>query len=72
MITRIPLLFEAITHTRGDDELALTEVQILMNSHVVYRWTLNEGEACRVLHRGHLERVVAAKIFSMLHPEGSK
>lgn len=69
-MNRVALNFEAIAHTRNGEGLySYTEIQILVNSHVVYRWTLDEGEACRVLHRGDLERVVTAKIYGLLHPE---
>lgn len=68
-MNRMIMNFEAVVHTVvdqvGDDE---HEVQLMVNGHVVYRWTLNNWDAHQVMDRGALDRVVSAKIYELLHP----
>lgn len=67
-MTGMIMNFGAVVHTvideYGNDA---HEVQLMVNGHVVYRWTLTAWEAHRVLHQGDLERVVSAHIYELLH-----
>lgn len=68
-MNRMIMNFEAVVHTMcGPGDEYVHEVQLMVNGHVVYRWTLNNWDAHQVVDRGHLQQVVSAKIYELLHP----
>lgn len=67
-MNRMIMDFEAVVHTVIDEDGGdAHEVQLMVNGHVVYRWTLTTWEAHQALNRGALERVVSAHIYELLH-----
>lgn len=70
-MSRMIMNFEAVTDYAGESDcgVAMYEVKLMVNHHVIYRWPIDAGTEYLIRERqGHLEREVSRKLFELLHP----